>query len=260
MGPKKRKTSDDKENGVRDEKKSNDNKSEVTDPEGERVDTDDEDYELAIRMEMNDLDDADSSLRRSKRIRTKVPTASYDGVFKIPSKPPVRYRTRNNTGMMRSPLNKRKKKDMPLKPQDVTTFPGNCDLPMLMESLSSNGTTYQVGDIASLVDDDYNVYYCMIRALLMDKFCEKSAVITWLLCTRSSLPPNQGFDPWTYLIGPDEELPRRLEHFEFVMHNPGGYYSPKPMFPKPHSQSQREFMLHYFKDMSYHKALKSISQ
>lgn len=36
---------------------------------------------------------------------------------------------------------------------------------------------------------------------MTDQYCEKSAVLTWLLPTQASPPPDDGFDPATYIIG-----------------------------------------------------------
>ncbi|GAB6026320.1 GATA zinc finger domain-containing protein 1 [Chamberlinius hualienensis] len=84
------------------------------------------------------------------------------------------------------------------------------------------GTYFQMGDIVSMIDIEGDVYYAQIRGLLQDQYCEKSAVITWLLPTQSS--PKDHFDPSTYIIGPEEEIPRKLECMEFVCHAPSDYY------------------------------------
>ncbi|XP_026499755.2 GATA zinc finger domain-containing protein 1 [Vanessa tameamea] len=101
------------------------------------------------------------------------------------------------------------------------------------ESLFFKGTYMQVGDIVSMIDIDGGTYYAQIRGFLTDQYCEKSAVVTWLLPTKASPPPEKGFDPATYIIGPEEELPRKLEYMEFVMHAPSDYYkasnSPYPL-------------------------------
>lgn len=39
--------------------------------------------------------------------------------------------------------------------------------------------------------------------------------------------PEEGFSPETYIIGPEEDLPRKLECMEFVMHAPSDYYKLK---------------------------------
>ena len=49
-------------------------------------------------------------------------------------------------------------------------------------------------------------------------------MITWLLPTTNSPPPEAGFDPATYVIGPEEELPRKLDYLTFVMHAPDDYF------------------------------------
>lgn len=66
---------------------------------------------------------------------------------------------------------------------------------------SFQGLYYQVGDIVSLIDVDGGTYYAQIRGLLQDQYCEKSAVLTWLIPTKNSPPPDESFDPSTYIIG-----------------------------------------------------------
>lgn len=91
-------------------------------------------------------------------------------------------------------------------------------------SLEYQGQYFTKGDIVSVVDVDGGVFYAQLRGFLTDQYCEKSCVITWLLPTVHSPPPASGFDPATYIIGPEEELPRRLDHFTFVMHSPDDYF------------------------------------
>jgi len=86
------------------------------------------------------------------------------------------------------------------------------------------GMYYQVGDIVSVMDEEHGIYYAQIRGLLQDQYCEKSAVLTWLIPTQNSPPPEKEFDPHTYILGPEEELPRKLEYLEFVMHSPSEYF------------------------------------
>ncbi|XP_073847217.1 uncharacterized protein [Musca autumnalis] len=105
-----------------------------------------------------------------------------------------------------------------------------------VESVFHKGSYLQVGDIVSLVDSGDNVYYAQIRGLLIDSYCEKSAFLTWLIPTQESPDPKDGFDPATYLIGPDEELSRKLSCLEFVMHAPSNYYLDRTTpFPLPDS-------------------------
>ncbi|XP_031631303.1 GATA zinc finger domain-containing protein 1 [Contarinia nasturtii] len=96
-----------------------------------------------------------------------------------------------------------------------------------VKSLFYKGSYIQIGDIVSLCNSNYDVFYAQIRGLLVDNFCEKSAVISWLLPTQSSPPPNEEFDPSTYIIGPEEDHPRLLSCMEFVMHAPSDYYMDK---------------------------------
>jgi len=105
--------------------------------------------------------------------------------------------------------------------------------PMTSTSVYYKDTYYQLGDIVSLIDVGGGTYYAQIRGLMTDQYCEKSAVISWLLPTQDSPPPDEGFDPTTYLLGPDEEVPRKLECMEFICHAPSDYYkahnAPYPM-------------------------------
>lgn len=100
-------------------------------------------------------------------------------------------------------------------------------------SVFFKGTYMQIGDIVSMIDESSNKYYAQIRGFLTDQYCEKSAAVTWLLPTNASPPPHEGFDPSTYIIGPEEDMPRKLEYMEFVMHAPSDYYkasnSPYPL-------------------------------
>ncbi|XP_046543604.1 GATA zinc finger domain-containing protein 1-like [Haliotis rubra] len=93
------------------------------------------------------------------------------------------------------------------------------------DSVYHNGMYFQVGDIVSLVDHDSSVYYAQIRGFMQDQYNEKSAVITWMIPTLSS--PRDRFDPCTYTLGPEEDLPRKLEFMEFVCHAPSDYYKAK---------------------------------
>lgn len=95
------------------------------------------------------------------------------------------------------------------------------------DSLFHNGSYIQVGDIVSISDFEDNTYYAQIRGLLVDTYCEKSAFITWLIPTQASPPPNERFEPSTYLIGPEEDFSRKLSCMEFVMHAPSNYYHNK---------------------------------
>ncbi|XP_030380998.1 uncharacterized protein LOC115628881 [Scaptodrosophila lebanonensis] len=103
-----------------------------------------------------------------------------------------------------------------------------------VKSVFYKGSYMQIGDIVSIVDGEDGVYYAQIRGLLVDAYCEKSAFLTWLIPTQDSPDPKEGFDPATYLIGPDEELSRKLCYMEFVMHAPSNYYYDRTTpFPVP---------------------------
>ncbi|XP_034667871.1 proteoglycan 4 [Drosophila subobscura] len=103
-----------------------------------------------------------------------------------------------------------------------------------VKSVFYKGSYMQIGDIVSIVDGQQKLYYAQIRGLLIDAYCEKSAFLTWLIPTQDSPDPQDCFDPATYLIGPDEELSRKLCFLEFVMHAPSNYYYDRSTpFPLP---------------------------
>jgi len=107
------------------------------------------------------------------------------------------------------------------------------------------GQYYSRGDIVSVVDvDDGGVYYAQLKGFLTDQYCEKSGVITWLLPSVHSPPPAEGFDPATYVIGPEEELPRKLDHLAFVMHAPDDYFHYKRApYPTATVVTDQEYVL-----------------
>ncbi|CAG2104020.1 unnamed protein product [Medioppia subpectinata] len=100
------------------------------------------------------------------------------------------------------------------------------------------GQYYQIGDIVSVEDVNGGTYFAQIRGFLQDQYCEKSAVITWLLPSEDS--DEDVFDASTYFLGPEEDTPRKLECMTFVCHAPSDYYkdrySPYPtLITKPES-------------------------
>lgn len=97
-----------------------------------------------------------------------------------------------------------------------------------------DGFYYQIGDIVSLRCRGKK-YYAQIRSLIVDTFCEKSAVLTWLIPTTSSPDPEEEFDAASYLVGLEEDIPRRISNtMEFVMHAPSTYfYNKTEPYAKP---------------------------
>jgi len=123
--------------------------------------------------------------------------------------------TRSSKGKGRRNMFKKK----PVK--SIATVP----TPVTSERIYYKGQYFHVGDIVSVTNiDDDDIYYAQLRGFLTDEYSEKSAVITWLLPTTASPPPNEGFHPATYIVGPEEEFPRHMEVFTFVMHAPDDYF------------------------------------
>uniref|UniRef100_A0A182R9K1 GATA zinc finger domain-containing protein 1 n=1 Tax=Anopheles funestus TaxID=62324 RepID=A0A182R9K1_ANOFN len=146
-----------------------------------------------------------------------------------PSKGSKRAETPPARSSQKKPVrSKLKKTGLKLKFTDETTRPKS------VPKLFHDNFWYEVGDIVSLIDMKDNTYYAQIRGLVVDVFNEKSAVLTWLVPTVESPPPNEGFDPATYHIGPDEDELRDLSQMRFVMHAPNGYYFNRHHpFPRP---------------------------
>ncbi|XP_013777638.1 GATA zinc finger domain-containing protein 1-like [Limulus polyphemus] len=117
--------------------------------------------------------------------------------------------------------------------RSTTKAPTSVASPVTSDCVYYKGFYYQVGDIVSVVDVEGDVYYAQIRGLLQDQYCEKSAVLSWLIPTQSS--PKDYFDPATYIIGPEEDIPRKLDCLEFVCNAPAEYFkahhSPYPTQP-----------------------------
>uniref|UniRef100_A0A1A8I049 GATA zinc finger domain-containing protein 1 n=1 Tax=Nothobranchius kuhntae TaxID=321403 RepID=A0A1A8I049_NOTKU len=102
------------------------------------------------------------------------------------------------------------------------------------ESIFYKGVYYQVGDVIKVIDEeDGKPYYAQIRGFVQDQYCEKSAALTWLIPTQAS--SSDQFNPGTYIVGPEEDLPRKMEYLEFVCHAPSEYFksqsSPFPTIP-----------------------------
>ncbi|KFZ61125.1 GATD1 protein, partial [Nyctiprogne leucopyga] len=112
-------------------------------------------------------------------------------------------------------------------PESVSTI-------ITAESIFYKGVYYQIGDVVSVIDEqDGKTYYAQIRGFIQDQYCEKSAALTWLIPTQAS--PKDCFDPASFIIGPEEDLPRKMEYLEFVCHAPSEYFksrsSPFPTVP-----------------------------
>jgi len=122
--------------------------------------------------------------------------------------------TRSSKGKgRRSALKKKPLKSLVIEP-----------LPITSNKIYYKGEYFVIGDIVSVTDISGDIFYGQLRGFLTDQFGEKSAVMSWLLPTTGSPPPNEGFHPATYIIGPEEEIPRKMEVFTFVMHAPSDYY------------------------------------
>ncbi|RWS29727.1 GATA zinc finger domain-containing protein 1-like protein [Leptotrombidium deliense] len=97
--------------------------------------------------------------------------------------------------------------------------------PVCSSYLFYRGVYWQKGDIVSVRDENGDIYFAQIRGFLQDQYCEKSAVLTWLLPTQAS--NRECFEPWTYILGPEEDYPRKLDAMTFICHAPHDYFAPE---------------------------------
>ncbi|RZF39832.1 hypothetical protein LSTR_LSTR000480 [Laodelphax striatellus] len=96
-------------------------------------------------------------------------------------------------------------------------------VPTNSERVLCNNMFFSRGDIVCIQDENKTLY-AQLRGFLTDQYTSKSAVITWLIPTKDSPPPNERFDPSTYTIGFEEDTPRPLSSMSFVMHAPSAFY------------------------------------
>ncbi|KAJ8267679.1 hypothetical protein COCON_G00128510 [Conger conger] len=101
-----------------------------------------------------------------------------------------------------------------------------------------DASTYIIGDVIKVTDeDDGRPYYAQIRGFVQDQYCEKSAALTWLIPTQAS--PKDQFDASTYIIGPEEDLPRKMEYLDPKA--PGHHGSVEPgCAPVPRQPAQNQ--------------------
>ncbi|XP_067003762.2 GATA zinc finger domain-containing protein 1 [Anabrus simplex] len=137
------------------------------------------------------------------------------------------YKTRLNPYALPKPVAPKGKGRRIIFKKCCTKAPSAVATPVTSDYVFYKGSYYQVGDIVSMRDVEGGLYYAQIRGMLTDQYCEKSCVVTWLLPTQASPHPEDGFDPATYVIGPEEDIPRKLECMTFVMHAPSDYFKAK---------------------------------
>nr|XP_054751123.1 GATA zinc finger domain-containing protein 1-like [Lytechinus pictus] len=147
-------------------------------------------------------------------------------------RPPKRMRYKQIVNAAKSQSTKGKNRRIIFKRNPLKS-PATVSTNVTSGSVFHQGTYYQVGDIVSLLDEDGGIFYAQLRGFMQDQYSQKSAIITWLLPTQAT--NKNKFDPATYILGPEEELPRSLEFMEFVCHAPADYYrlvkSPYPVVP-----------------------------
>ncbi|XP_061752708.1 GATA zinc finger domain-containing protein 1 [Nerophis ophidion] len=159
--------------------------------------------------------------RRSARLRsTKYKTPASD------KKVSTKGKGRRHIFKLKNPIKA---------PESVATI-------ITAESVFHKGVFYQTGDVIKVVDEeDGKSYFAQIRGFVQDQYCQKSAALTWLLPTQDS--PQGHFDAGTYILGPEEELPRKMEYLEFVCHAPSEYFrSRSSPFPTLVSRAERGYI------------------
>jgi len=204
----------------------------------------DQDEVESVTSELDSIASESTLTTRSRR-RGKT---SQDNQTKITKKGPGKASTKKsanntNTNYTNSTSTKGKSRRIIFK-KSATRAPTAVARAMTSDRIYFKGQYFTRGDIVSVQDVDGSIYYAQLRGFLTDQYCEKSGVITWLLPTVHSPPPEVSFDPSTYVVGPEEELPRRLDYFTFVMHAPDDYYYyKKAPYPTMSIQTDQEYLM-----------------
>ncbi|KAL7061508.1 hypothetical protein AAHC03_01643 [Spirometra sp. Aus1] len=86
------------------------------------------------------------------------------------------------------------------------------------------GLWLHVGDIVSLDDVEGGTYYAQLRGILIDRSEDVYVVLTWLVPTTEACGTT--FDPTTYVIGMEEDIPRHIDCCSFVSRCPSDYFKP----------------------------------
>lgn len=149
----------------------------------------------------------------------------------------VKHHDGNNKGAENQPQgggnNKRKSKQRTTFKRSSTRVQNPVVVPSSKPIVYYRGSYLSVGDVVSLVDVEEGVFYAQIRGFLEDQYFEKYALLTWLIPTTRS--PKDRFDLKTYLIGPEEDVPRKLEYVQFVCHCDLDYFMDRnaiyPLWP-----------------------------
>ncbi|XP_015921836.1 GATA zinc finger domain-containing protein 1 [Parasteatoda tepidariorum] len=85
-------------------------------------------------------------------------------------------------------------------------------------AMSSHGTDFHVGDIVSFLHFDADKFnYAQIRKLFRDKEGDERALITWMYSLKCVDSKNK-VHPATFILGPEEKEPRRIEIFVEVVY------------------------------------------
>ncbi|XP_061902130.1 GATA zinc finger domain-containing protein 1-like [Entelurus aequoreus] len=159
--------------------------------------------------------------RRSARLRsTKYKTPASD------KKVSTKGKGRRHIFKLKNPIKA---------PESVATI-------ITAESVFHKGVFYQIGDVIKVIDEeDGKSYFAQIRGFVQDQYCQKSAALTWLLPTQAS--PQDHFDAGTYILGPEEDLPRKMEYLDFVCHAPSEYFrSRSSPFPTLACRAERGYI------------------
>ncbi|VDL35435.1 unnamed protein product [Hymenolepis diminuta] len=168
------------------------------------------------------LPDSQPYERVCKRKRTSKMDADFD--FTGPTKKTLRTRGINRHKFFNGSTNSKSKsrrqllKSIPLK----ISPPKPCI--RLETRYFHRGIWYQIGDIVSLIDIEGGEYYAQIRTFIIDSHEDAHVVLTWLVPTVEATRGK--FEASKYVIGMEEDVPRRIECVAFYAHCPSDYFRP----------------------------------
>ncbi|VDN96907.1 unnamed protein product [Rodentolepis nana] len=168
------------------------------------------------------LPDIQPSDRACKRKRTARMDADFD--FTGPAKKTLRTRGTNRQKSFNGSANSKLKSRRQLfKSNPIKISPAKPCI-RLETRYFHRGIWYQIGDIVSLTDTDGDEYYAQIRTFIIDSHEDAHVVLTWLVPTVEA--KGKKFEASNYVIGMEEDIPRRIECVAFYARCPSDYFRP----------------------------------
>lgn len=181
----------------------------------------------------NDCYDRARAKKAAEEVKEEQPTVVQEATKTVRKSTRItrNYRTRQNPDALPKQASQKGKGRRSLFKKTPVKAPSAVATVVTGNRVNFKGTYFHTGDIVSVRDVEGGLYYAQIRGLMIDQYAEKSAALTWLIPTTKIFFGNGKFKPSDYVLGPDEEVPRKLGCLEFVMHAPCDYYALSSPYP-----------------------------